>query len=93
MSIVRINEFQAKAGQGDALAQLLKSYDTTFRFLAGFQSHQVLQGVADADRVVVIETWDSIDAHKLAAQQIPVHAFEKVMGLLADSPRGAYYRQ
>lgn len=93
MSIFRINEFQAKEGQGDLLLETLKSYDSIFKFLNGYQSLQVLQSVEDPDRVVVIEGWDSIDAHQTAVKKTPVHAFETVMRLLADSPTGAYYRQ
>lgn len=41
--------------------------------------------------VVVIEVWEGIEAHQAAAQRIPVHAFEQVMGLLDGSPSGEYY--
>jgi heme-degrading monooxygenase HmoA len=93
MCIVYINEFQAKLGQGERLLELLKSYDSIYKFMNGYQSLQVYQSVEDPCRIVVIEGWDSIGAHQTAVKKTPVHAYEEVMRLSAGSPKGAYYRQ
>ena len=91
MSVIRINKFQAKAGQGDQVRDILRSFDSIFRSNAGYESHQVLQNVDDPNQVVVIEVWESVTAHQAAAQNIPVHAFEQVMSLLDGRPSGTYY--
>ena len=91
MSVIRINRFQAKDGQGDKVREVLRSFDAIFRSNAGYESHQVLQNVDDPNQIVVIEIWESAEAHQAAAQNIPVHAFEWVMSLLNGRPSGEYY--
>lgn len=92
MSITRIAENQAKEGEGDKLRELLHSFAPLLSSSGGFHSHQVLQNISDPTRIVVIEVWDSIQAHQAAAQKIPVNAFERTMMLLASRPKGEYYR-
>ena len=92
MSITRINEFQAKEGQGDKVRELLNSFASVLRSSDGFHSRQVLQNVSDLTRIVVIEVWDSIQAHQAAAKTIPVNTFERTMMHLASPPKGEYYR-
>lgn len=91
MSVIRINRFYTKEGQGDKVKELLLSFGPIFRANEGYDSHQVLQSVDDPNQIVVIEVWESIAAHRMAAQNIPVHAFEQVMQLLDGSPTGEYY--
>ncbi len=91
MSVIRINQFNAKDGQGDKVREILRSFDSIFKSNAGYESHQVLQSVDDPNQIVVIEVWESIAAHQAAAQRIPVHAFEQVMRLLNGRPSGEYY--
>jgi heme-degrading monooxygenase HmoA len=93
MGIVYINEFQAKLGQGERLLELLKSYDSIYKFMNGYRSLQVLQSAEDPSRIMVIESWDSIGAHQTAVKKTPIHAYEEVMRLSVGSPKGAYYRQ
>jgi len=92
MSITRINEFQAKEGQGDKVRELLNSYAPVLRSSDGFHSRQVLQNISNPTRIVVIEVWDTIHAHQTAAKKITVNAFERTMMLLASPPKGEYYR-
>ena len=91
MSIIRINEYQAKEGKGDVLRETLNSFDPIFKSIDGYHSHQVLQNVDDPTRIVVIEVWDSIHAHQVSLKKIPIHAYEKTMQLLTGTPKGAYY--
>lgn len=93
MSIIRINSFHAKTGSGDALRDLLRATVPPIVAKAGCLSCQVIQHVEEPERIVVIERWETIAAHQAAAQQIPVHAFERVMQLLARRPEGEYFRE
>ena len=91
MSVTRINKFPTKEGQAGKVREILLSLDSVFVSSAGYESHRVLLGMDDPNQVVVIEVWESIEAHQAATQKIPVHAFEWVMSLLNGRPSGEYY--
>ncbi|MFQ5568531.1 MAG: putative quinol monooxygenase [Rhodothermales bacterium] len=91
MSITRINEFRAQEGQGHALRTLIRSFVSLIESSDGCQSCTVLQHQDDPTRIVVVEVWDSVEAHQAAAKNIPPRALEEAMTLLAGPPQGAYY--
>lgn len=92
MSITRINEFQARDGQGDALRDLIQSFVPMIEASEGCQSCQLLQGQDDPTRIIVIEVWDSAEAHQASLKNIPPSALGQAMTLLAGPPKGAFYR-
>ena len=92
MSITRINEFQAREGRGDNLRNLIRSFVPMIESSDGCLSCQLLQSREDPSRVVVIEVWDSIEAHQASMKNIPPEALQEAMQLLAGPPKGAYYR-
>lgn len=53
----------------------------------------MLRNQDDPGRIMVIELWDSAAAHQASTQKIPVHLYEKAMQLVAQRPRGGYYRE
>jgi len=91
MSVTRINEFRAKDGEDDSLYALLASFLPVIGSTAGCRSCQLLHNLDDPARLVIIETWDSVEAHRAAAKTIPPQNLEKAQELLACPPRGAYY--
>lgn len=91
MSVTRINEFQAREGQGDALRDLVKSFVPMLEASEGCQSCQLLQNQDDSTKIVVIEVWDSVEAHQASVKNIPQDAMHKAMKLLAGTPKGGYY--
>jgi quinol monooxygenase YgiN len=91
MTITRISEFGAQAGKDDALRDFLASVVPSIEASAGCQSCQLLQSHDDPTRFVVIEVWDSIEAHQASVKNIPPEAFQNIMKLLASAPRGEYY--
>ena len=93
MTITRINEFKAKAGQGEALRSHLNAFVATIEASAGCQACQLLQSESDPTRIVVIEVWDSIEAHQAAVKNIPPDAIEQAMKLLDGTPKGEYFHQ
>ncbi len=92
MSITRINEFQAQEGKGEALRDLIESFVPMIESSDGCQSCQVLQSQEDPTRIVVIEVWESTEAHQASMKNIPPETMQEAMKLLADRPQGGYYR-
>ena len=92
MSITRINEFQAQDGQGETLRDFIRSFLPMIEASDGCQSCQLLQHLDDPTRIVVIEVWDSTEAHQASMKNVPPGTFDEAMKLLAGPPTGAYYR-
>jgi quinol monooxygenase YgiN len=92
MSVVRMGEMQAQAGQGGALLDLLRlHFVPAIEAAAGCRGYQVLQRSDDPARIAIIEVWDSLEAHQASAMSIPPHVIEQVKELLAAPPAGGYY--
>jgi len=91
MSITRINEFQAQEGKDEALRDLIESFVPLIESSDGCQSCQLLQSLEDPTRIVVIEVWDSTEAHQASIKNIPPGALQEAMKLLAGPPKGGYY--
>ena len=92
MSITRINTFQAQEGQGNALRDLIGSFVPVIEASEGCLSCRLLQNQNDPAQIVVIEVWESTEAHQASMKNIPPGALEAAMKLLAAPPKGAYYR-
>ncbi|MBI3344436.1 MAG: antibiotic biosynthesis monooxygenase [Gammaproteobacteria bacterium] len=92
MSITRINEFHAKDGRADDLRKFLTSVIPAIESSAGCQSCQLLQSLDDPTRLVVVETWESVEAHQTAVKSIPPNNFAEIMKMLAETPKSAYFR-
>lgn len=92
MSITRINTFQAKDGQGDALRELIGSFVPVIEASDRCLSCHLLQNQDDPAQIVVVEVWQSTEAHQASVTNIPPEALAEAMKLLAAPPTGAYYR-
>ena len=92
MSITRINEFKAQEGHESALRALIESFLPMIESSDGCQGCQLLQGLDDPTRIVVIEVWDNPEAHLAAVKNVPPGVFAEAMKLLAGPPKGEYYR-
>ncbi len=93
MSITRINEFRAKEGKADALRAFLSRLVPTIAAIPGCQSCQLLQSHDEPTRFIVLEAWDSIEAHQASVKDIPPESLAEVMALLDGRPAGAYYHE
>lgn len=91
MSTTRINEFMAKAGQGEHLRDLLSSFLAPLESVAGCQSCQVLQSAEQPTKIVVIEVWESVAAHQASVKDISPEAVAQLMPLLDGAPKGEYF--
>lgn len=92
MSVTRVNEFQAAQGSADDLYQFLQSLVPYISSSQGCLSCEVLRKVDELDRFVVLEKWESIDAHKVSVENFPQAEMQAAMKLIAAPPSGAYYQ-
>ncbi|MCP5095355.1 MAG: antibiotic biosynthesis monooxygenase [Chloroflexi bacterium] len=92
MNITRINEFRAKEAQEEALFDFLQTIIPLIQAADGCLSSQVLQGVDDATRFVVVEVWETVEAHQASTKTIPPDLLQQAMTLLAAPPSGAYFK-
>jgi len=92
MPVTRINEFQARKGQAYAVKERLLAFVPLIAASAGCRSCQLLRAEDDPTRIVVIEVWDSADAHRASLKSLAPETFSETMKLLAAPPTGRYYR-
>ncbi|MEX0300227.1 MAG: putative quinol monooxygenase [Kordiimonas sp.] len=91
MAIIRINNFEAKVGDGDALFEKIKALVPMISEFEGCTSCQAVRGQENTNQIVIIEGWETIEAHKASLASVPPETFAPVMALLAGPPDGAYY--
>lgn len=92
MSITRLNEFQAAEGKADELFVFLKSLIPYISSSEGCSSCEVLRGQESTDTFIVIEKWESIEAHKLSIENYPKEEMQAAMPLFGAPPKGSFYR-
>ena len=95
MSIMRLNEFKALPGKFEELINRFEEIVTQIRTVEGNERCELLLKVADGidadDKLIVLEVWKDIAAHRCAASAIDPKQFEAVMALLSERPSGQYY--
>jgi len=92
MTIIRINQFEAKKGLEEELFEFLRSVISTIEKSRGCKSCQLLRSTDNPAQLAIIEEWDSIEDHQAAARAIPPEKMTQAMALFAKPPSGAYYR-
>ena len=92
MSITRINEFQARDGEGKALYDFLKSILPLIQEAEGNISCKILQNEEDPAQILVYEVWESKEAHKASVKTIPPELLHEAMQYIAAPPKGDYYK-
>jgi len=92
MNVFRIGEFQAHPGEGDALLDLLsKHFVPMIEESEGWLAYQIFQRQEEPEKIMIIEHWESVEAHQASAQDIPPEVLGRVRDLLAEAPGGGYY--
>ncbi|MHA3770497.1 putative quinol monooxygenase [Verrucomicrobiota bacterium sgz303538] len=90
MAITRLNYFTAKPEQRDALARFLSDVIAVVRTAEGCLSCRLLCDHMNSSEFVILEVWESIDAHQKAAGKIPKEQISSVMQYLQKPPSGEY---
>jgi quinol monooxygenase YgiN len=91
MSITRLTHFHAQADQAQALRDFLRSVVALIEGAPGCRSCALLGQHDDASRLVVVEVWDSVQAHQASVSRIPPEKLKESQRLLAEPPAGTYY--
>ncbi|WP_210162822.1 NAD(P)H-dependent oxidoreductase [Kaistia adipata] len=91
MSVTRIGEFRAAEGEGSTLADFLVAVRSAILGSEGAISCEVLRDRAERDRFLVIERWQSIEAHQASVRNIPPEMLKTAMALFAEAPKGGYF--
>lgn len=90
MTIARHYVMTAAEGQDGALDTALRNLADVVRAISGCEGVEMLRDARNASRFVFIEKWESIDAHKAGAKEVPKEAFGPMMAALGASPEGSY---
>ena len=95
MSILRLNEFKALPGKFEQLTALFEGVVAGIRENPGCERCELLikmaDGASDDEKLVVLEVWDSIEAHKSALAKMTPEDFAPAMALMSGRPTGQYY--
>jgi quinol monooxygenase YgiN len=91
MSIARIGETQAKAGMQTALRDFLVSILPLILSSRGCLSCELFQDQEDPAKFILVEVWESVEAHQASVKNIPAEKIGEIIPLLAGSPSGRYY--
>ena len=57
----------------------------------GWLGYQIFQRQDEPEKVVIVEQWETAQAHQASAKAIPSDALGEVRDLLAVPPAGGYY--
>lgn len=92
MSVSRMGEFRANGESIEKLRDFLLSIMAGIRSSEGCESVQLYQSQDDPARFMMIEVWDSVEAHQASVRNIPPKKLGEIRPLLAGSPSGSYFR-
>ena len=92
MSITRINNFEARDGEGKALYNFLKSILPLIQETEGNISCKILQNEDDPTKILIYEVWESKEVHQAATKNIPPELLHEAMQYLAAPPEGNFYK-
>jgi quinol monooxygenase YgiN len=92
MSVYRIGEVQAKEELVEALREFLISIMPMIQSSQGCEGVQLFQSEDEATNFLMMEVWDSVEAHQASARNIPPEKIDEIRPLLASPPSGSYYR-
>ena len=91
MSIARHYVMNAREGQDAVLETALRDLADIVRGVPGSQGVELLRDLGNERRFILIEKWDSVEAHSAGGKQIPKEAIAPLMAALDGPPDGAYF--
>jgi quinol monooxygenase YgiN len=90
MAIARHYRMDAAEGKGEELASALAALASALNGVPGFEGADLLHDVDHPSRLIFIEKWSSIEAHKQSASSLPKDAFANVMASVVGKPDACY---
>ncbi|RLT39828.1 MAG: antibiotic biosynthesis monooxygenase [Chloroflexi bacterium] len=93
MSVIRMGEMQAAEGKADELQTFLLSIVPLISGSDGSVSCQLLRNQDDPTKFVMIEVWESVEAHRASVKNIPPTLLAAIRPLLGAAPSGSYYTE
>lgn len=93
MAITRINHFSAADGKEDQLQTFLCSLVPYITSCNGNLMCEVLRQQDSDNKFVVIEKWQSVEAHQQSLSDFPSDEMEAAMALFGAPPSGAAYQK
>src|SRR2546423_15162177 len=91
MQVTRFNHFTANADTNDTLRSSLLGLLPMIAASSGCLSCELFQSRDNPARFVVVEVWDSIQAHQAAVKTISTDALTGIQALLQEMPTGEYF--
>jgi quinol monooxygenase YgiN len=90
MTVARLYRLEAAEGKATQLEGALSELAGRVRQIAGCQGVEILRSSDNGSNFILIEKWDSIDAHKKGAKSLGKDAVSPMMAALAAPPAGSY---
>jgi heme oxygenase (mycobilin-producing) len=91
MGFTRVNEFVATEGREEELTALLADVTHYLLRQPGCQNAELLISDEDEARLLVIERWESKDAHHQALANFPKDQLAAAREFFARPPRGEFF--
>jgi len=92
MPVTRINHFEARRDSSERLHTFMQAVVAKVRSQPGCRSVRLLRSTENPDHLAIVEEWDSIEAHKLAATNMPPNQLAQAQAMVARPPIGEYYQ-
>lgn len=91
MSVTFINTFTAKDGQEDAFVNMAKDWSANLNQVPGCSEMKIYRQSDDPHKVVLIEQWDSQEAHMAFVDSMAENGgMDEPMKLLQGMPEGTF---
>lgn len=91
MAVARHYIMRAREGHDATLETALLELAGKIRAIPGCEGVEVLRGLGNERRFVLIEKWRSVEAHKAGGAYLPREALAPLMATLDGPPDGAYF--
>jgi heme oxygenase (mycobilin-producing) len=92
MTIYRIGELHAKENKVDDLREFMISIMPLIKGSKGCISSQFYQSQDDPSIFMMIEVWESSEAHQASVKTIPPEKLIEIKPLLGSPPTGGYFK-
>jgi quinol monooxygenase YgiN len=89
MSYIRTYRMTARDGEGSALLAEIAALLAKVEVLDGCEGVELLQDAANPEIYVLLERWNSAEAHQLGGKLLGREAFAPIMAVLACPPEAA----